>query len=230
LLAIGLMWLFEAPVETQRALAAENRLIELASALFYFGAMVGAAYGATQASGVLRWYLVLWALLCFLFFGEETSWLQHFLHYPTPAWIIQENVQGELNLHNLRSLHGGELLGGDPQWRSLFKVQNLFNLGFIVYFFGLPLLALNAAGWRLLSRLSIPYPGKRLVAFAFIPLAVSAGLTLLAQTHETKATIAESREMICALIILLFVVLTTKAALDGVRQRHDRRPAPLKAP
>jgi hypothetical protein len=103
LLAAGLVWLFDAPVATQRALAAENRPIELASALFYFAAMMVAAYGATQVSGALRWYLALWALLCFLFFGEETSWLQHYLRYPTPAWMAHENVRGEFNLHNLRT-------------------------------------------------------------------------------------------------------------------------------
>jgi hypothetical protein len=95
----------------------------------------------------------------------------------------------------------------------VFKAQNLFNLGFLAYFFGLPLLALAPPGRRLFSRLLIPYPARRLVAFAFIPLAVSAALTLFAQTHETKVTIAESREMICALIILVFLVLTAKAAL-----------------
>ena len=208
LLAACLVWLFNAPVETQRALAAENRPVELASALFLLAGMVMAAYAAVHrdagrvpADHALRWYLALWAVLCLLFFGEETSWLQHLIGYQTPAFIAEQNVRGELNLHNLRLLHGGELVGAEFHWRSLFKAQHLFNLGFLAYFFGLPLLASSAAGQRLLRRAQIPYPGKRLAAFAFLPLAVSAVLTLLAGTYETKVTIAESRETVCALVI-----------------------------
>jgi hypothetical protein len=226
LLAAILLWLFHAPVETQRALAAENRPVELASALFFLAGIVVAAFGAVRASGALRWYLALWALLCLVFFGEETSWLQHVLHYQTPPWMAQQNVRGEFNLHNLEIFHGGELIGAHFDWRSLLKAQHLFNLGFAAYFFGLPLLALGARGRRLLLRLQIPYPGKRLVAFAFLPLAVSAVLTLLAETHETKVTIAETREMVCALVILTFLVLVARAislpALAHIRASQTR--------
>ena len=76
---------------------------------------------------------------------------------------------------------------------------------------GLPLLARSAKGHQLLRRVQIPYPGKRLATFAFLPLAVSAALTLLAATHETKVTVAETREMICALVILTFLVLAARA-------------------
>jgi hypothetical protein len=226
LLAACLVWLFHAPVETQRALAAENRPVELASALFFLAGMVMAAYAAVQAGGALRWYLALWAVLCLLFFGEETSWLQHLIGYQTPAFIAEQNVRGELNLHNLRLLHGGELVGAEFHWRSLFKAQHLFNLGFLAYFFGLPLLASSAAGQRLLRRAQIPYPGKRLAAFAFLPLAVSAVLTLLAGTYETKVTIAESRETVCALVILTFLVLAAREvalpAAKHARESHAR--------
>jgi hypothetical protein len=215
LLAAGLVWLFQAPVETQRALAAENGPVELALALFYLAAMALAAYGAVQTSGALRWYLVLWMLLCLAFFGEETSWFQHMLHYETPSWMTEKNAQGEFNLHNLEIFQGGQLVGAEFRWRSLLRAQNLFNLGFVAYFFGLPLLASGAAGRRLLPRLKIPYPGKRLVAFAFLPLAVSAALTLLAGTQETKATVAETREMICALVILTFVALASRPAASS---------------
>src|SRR5262245_53074251 len=91
-----LRWLFQASIETKIALAAENRPVELATALFFLAGMVAAAYGALRAHGAFRWYLAFWALLCFLFFGEETSWLQHMLHYETPPWLANENVRGEL--------------------------------------------------------------------------------------------------------------------------------------
>jgi hypothetical protein len=210
-LAGCLIWLFQTPVETQRALAAENRPVELASALFFLVGMTAAAYGAVQAHGAYRRYLAVWALLCLAFFGEETSWLQHLLHYETPSWMAQANVRGELNLHNLEVFHGGELVGAEFHWRSLLKAQHLFNLGFVAYLFGLPLLARSAKGDQLLRRVQIPYPGKRLATFAFLPLAVSAVLTLLAATHETKVTVAETREMICALVILTFLVLAARA-------------------
>ena len=214
-LAAGLVWLFQAPVEIQRALAAENRPIELATAVFFLAAMAVAAYAAAQASGALRWYLALWALLCLAFFGEETSWLQHMLHYETPSWMAGGNVRGEFNLHNLAIFHGGELVGADFHWRSLLKAQHLFNLGFLAYFFGLPLLALGEASRSLLLRLQIPYPGKILAACALLPLAVSAVLTLLAPTHETKVTVAETREMVCALVILTFLLLAVRVPVHA---------------
>jgi hypothetical protein len=206
-----LIWLFHAPIEIQAALAAENRPVELASALFFFVGMAAAAYSAVRAHGTVRWYLALWALLCLLFFGEETSWLQHLLHYQTPPWIAHENIRGEFNLHNLEVFHGGELIGAEFHWRSLLKAQHLSNLGFVAYLFGLPLLAHSATGRQLLQRVKIPYPGKRLAAFAFLPLGVSAVLTLLAATQATKATVAETREMIFALVILTFLVLAANA-------------------
>jgi hypothetical protein len=206
-LASFLIWLFHTPLETKFALAAENRPVELATALFFLAGMAAAANGAVRAHGTLRWYLGLWALLCFVFFGEETSWLQHMLHYETPPWMAHENMRGELNLHNLEVFHGGEVIGAEFHWWSLLKAQHLFNLGFVTYLFGLPLLARSATGHELLRRAKLPYPGKRLAAFAFLPLAVSAVLTSLAATHATKATVAETREMICALVIMIFLML-----------------------
>lgn len=50
--------------------------------------------------GRCSWLLLL-ALLCFVAFGEETSWGQHFLGFDPPDFIRQINNQRESNVHNL---------------------------------------------------------------------------------------------------------------------------------
>jgi hypothetical protein len=40
-------------------------------------------------------------------------------------------------------------------------------------------------------------------------------LTLLAPTHETKVTVAETREMVCALVILTFLLLAVRVPVHA---------------
>jgi hypothetical protein len=49
-----LIWLFQTPTETKIALAAENRPVELTTALFFLAGMVAASIGAVRAHGALR--------------------------------------------------------------------------------------------------------------------------------------------------------------------------------
>ena len=54
-----------------------------------------------------RWlgvWLLLCAIGCFFYAGEEASWGQHWTGYGSPEFFAEHNSQGELNFHNLGKL------------------------------------------------------------------------------------------------------------------------------
>jgi hypothetical protein len=191
----------------------ENGPIELSTAIFYLAGFGVAALGLARTRGMERAYFAIWALLCMMFFGEETSWLQHQLGYATPETAASWNAQGEFNLHNLNVFQGGELFGarGEVGWTSLLKSQHFFQLGFFAYFLVLPAITLMPRGAALISMLRLPYPGWRLLAAIWLPIGLSIVLTAFAE-NSTKPVIAETREMIYALSILAFLFLWASAS------------------
>jgi len=91
----------------------ESALIEHLEALLWLSAfaiyLLVALRTKLQAKRSF-WYFA-FAALCFLAFGEEISWGQHYLNFATPEAVLKFNNQGELNFHNL---HLSELLGISP--------------------------------------------------------------------------------------------------------------------
>ena len=91
----------------------ESGLIENATALLLIPAMV---FALTLALRFYRQYEVaylLWfisvALVCFGFAGEEISWGQHWLGWNSPEYFLENNRQGETNIHNL-NIHFGRVV------------------------------------------------------------------------------------------------------------------------
>ena len=203
-----------------RALWRENGIVENLSALFYLAGFLLCAYAAFKVAPPGRFYLLIWSLLCLVFFGEETSWLQQQIGYRTPEWMAQSNVQGEFNLHNLAPLQGGAITKEGFSWRMLLKSQHLFQLGFVGYFLVLPVLMLVAPARRMVARMQVPYPGRNLVLSIWAAVAISVALTLLSD-DTTKSGIAETREMIYALSIFAFVTAYAWQARGLLGQRRD---------
>ena len=57
---------------------------------------------ATKASGKLvAIWMLLGALVCIGFAGEEASWGQHWLGWQSPEYFAENNRQGETNFHNI---------------------------------------------------------------------------------------------------------------------------------
>jgi hypothetical protein len=48
-------------------------------------------------------WIVLWAMACTYFAGEEASWGQWYFGWESPEWFESVNDQGETNLHNMSS-------------------------------------------------------------------------------------------------------------------------------
>jgi hypothetical protein len=196
----------------------EDGLVEVTSAFAYILAICACMAGIARSGGLARAYFTLWAVLCVVFLGEESSWLQHWIGYQTPEAIARLNEQREFNIHNLKWFHGGVLLEGTSTRRglgSLLSSQNLFRLGFVSYFLLLPAALSSGWGKRLNETLRVPYPGKKLLIFIWVPIAVSALLSVLS-IGEVKAQVAEARETYYAISILAFVALM----LHGSRSRR----------
>lgn len=58
-------------------------------------------YLAIKVQSPRRYWFTVFAAGCIVAAGEEVSWGQRFVGVPTPDFIREHNVQGEMNLHNL---------------------------------------------------------------------------------------------------------------------------------
>lgn len=202
-------------------LRGELGLVENASAIAYVVGVFFAIAAARVTSGFARAHWIMWAVFCVLFFGEETSWMQHWIGYATPEKVRAINVQSEFNLHNLRIVSPDDRVfsggGAVLSWRHFLSAQHLFNLGFVFYFLLLPLFALRRDVQALMRRFGVPRISLRFVAAVWAPIAVSIVLTIVERSYETeKSLIAETREMFFALAIMWFIAVAYYA-IRGAR-------------
>jgi hypothetical protein len=222
-LAFGLLW-------EPAMLLGEGGVVERGTALGFLAAAVTFGMAAFREGGRVRAFALFWMLLSIFCAGEETSWLQHELGYATPKFIADINVQAEFNLHNLRGLHGGKLLEADEETPLLgapFGSQNLFQLGFVIYFLIIPLLALLPRVRQFLVRVGLPFLSFPAVLTIWIPIAAAMVLTLLG-TRELKQLAAEIRELHYALgfLLLSFWLMRMRAGSSLAVQRAPSVPLP----
>ena len=122
----------------------EFGFFESATVLFYLSSFIICVYRIiTKRTNYLS-LCVLWCLLSFVFFGEESSWLQHYIGYETPSSVVDHNMQEEFNFHNLYIFSKGSwheaLSSRDFDITLFLGAQNVFRLGFFSYFIVIPLL------------------------------------------------------------------------------------------
>ena len=103
-------------------------------------------------------FLICWALLMFVFLGEEISWGQRLFEYGTPESIAAANVQEEFNLHNLSFLEA--------------KKYTMLSLMMLITGVILPLAALSTKVKRIIQKLAFPvaplaYMGFFIFSYAF---------------------------------------------------------------
>ena len=210
--------LYFSPTSFKIALLGETGPIEIISALGYFLAIPFFVLAAKSTVPPVKWHLLMWAGLAFLFFGEETSWMQHYLGFATPESIKEVNAQREFNLHNLNFFQGRRIIVDgqlqDFNWRKfLFSSQMLFQLGFVSYFFVIPTARLLPIIDNIFKRLGFVKPTKNQIAVLLVTLFVCVICTIMAKDDpRAKNFWAEFREMIFALGIFAF-------ALNLFRQR-----------
>lgn len=195
-----------------RAFTEEDGIVESLSAAFYFFGLAVCILRLFGKRGNIKLWLVIWAFLCLVFLGEETSWFQRILDYETPKFLESRSAQEEMNIHNLGFLQGGKwtdgLSSGRFDVKMLFGSQNLFRIGFACYFLLTPLLLY----WGrprffkalLIEKLKYPVPKSSFVISVWTTLFLSFFLAFYSD-ESVKASLAETREMLYALFILLYL-------------------------
>ncbi|WP_397542778.1 hypothetical protein [Roseovarius salis] len=156
LLASLVIWQV-APVAFSTEFAAEDKLVENATALFLFAAAVLLAWRARRFHRAGAWgaagLSILYALLFFFASGEEISWGQRLFGWGTPEFFARHNYQQETNLHNL-------MVGEHRLARTLFG--SVLTTVLLLYLVVLPLLYTRfGALARLADRLAVPVPWPR---------------------------------------------------------------------
>jgi len=153
LLASLVIWQV-APLYFSNDFAAEDRLVENATAVFLFVAALVllrradgfARRGARVAAGLS----LIYALLFVFASGEEISWGQRLFGWGTPEFFAEHNYQDETNLHNL-------MVGEHRLARTLFG--SVLTTVLLLYLVVLPLLYTRIAMIaRLADRLAVPVP------------------------------------------------------------------------
>ena len=103
LLACILLWVRSTNSPLLRAILQEDGPFENIQAVLFFLSGLGFVLIYIKNSRNL-WYLALSMLLIALA-GEEISWGQRIFSIASPAWELKDNVQGEMNLHNINGIH-----------------------------------------------------------------------------------------------------------------------------
>jgi hypothetical protein len=185
----------------------EDGLVENLSAFFWLQASMICFYrimANSQKNKLLLWF---WGILCFLCFGEEISWGQRIFHYSIQS-IQHISAQHEFNIHNLSFLSAhlgmsGFLVHGTKiRWSGLLNAQNLFYLGFTIYFLVIPLLMKTEKLRSLREKIDYHIPSPYFLISVWSIIILSFVLSLY--TPKFRAMI-ETREMFMAFVVLFYV-------------------------
>ena len=184
-------------------LTREDGIVEYLSVLFYMAALVACFIALFKNEH--KFLTLVWAILCFLFIGEEMSWFQRLFDYSVP-WVEDLNKQKEFNLHNLNIFQSGKLTDASIELSDFLEAQNLFRLGFFGYFIVLPFL-LNIPILRgFLLKLGYKKPDIGFILVLIFVLALSFTATILCPSFVKRA-MAETREMLYAYFIMAYVII-----------------------
>jgi hypothetical protein len=201
LLSITAILLFSVWVEYDAPLlhtwVVEDGPVETLSAIFFgissLGFLVVAARSNFLSSKTygLRYPMVLaWALLMFVFMGEEISWGQRIFGFGTPEALLEINHQHEFNIHNIEFVDS--FMGGKYRYLSIM----MLTTGLV-----LPLFALSGFGRRVIQWWGFPVaPIGYSLAFvgAYAYGKYFHGITI----HSNDST--EMREFLMSVAMLLF--------------------------
>lgn len=133
---------------------------------------------------------IAWALLMFIFMGEEISWGQVFFDIVTPATLTEINAQDETNIHNIEFIN--TFLGGKYRWLSIM----MLTTGLL-----LPLFALSNIGKRIIQRTAFP-----VAPLCYAPLFVGAYMFGRHYDAQIGNNAAEVREFLMAVSMFSFAL------------------------
>ena len=199
---VSILFIWFGEPDNVSVLTREDGVVENLSAIFYMVGLFVSFISIFKAERILL--PILWAALCFVFLGEETSWFQRIFHYSVPE-VEQINAQNEFNLHNLDMFQGGRLTDHTLGLSDFFKSQNLFRFGFFGYFLVIPLMMYNPIFKGLMSKVGYTRPDPGFTLGLLLVFVLSFILALYSPS-SVKSALAETREMLYAFFIMLYVI------------------------
>lgn len=217
-----------APYDLILRLAGAEKLIELLGAFFLLGGSVVCLVSYWRTRGASsppatrrRIVFLLLGILFFVAFGEEVSWGQHLLGFEPPEAIRRHNVQGEMNLHNLRLLDTFTTEGEKKTGLGLLLNSNrLFDYFMLSLFLLVPLIAFKSGR----ARARLEASGIPILPVSFAGLLVSnllasvlGELFLVRGRYLVHLAVSEIRESNYALLCFLAALywLLGKAGRSG---------------
>ena len=187
----------------------EDGFVEYLSVVFWI-------MGILFAMGII-WHnkykkkIVAFVLLfvCFISSGEEISWGQRIFNIETPYFIAEANRQSELNFHNLYALSGGStwlnfFKTGEFDYQQIVDAQNLFRIGFIIFFFLFPLISNTKYGGKILSKIGYYKPENYFTIIVGLYIVFSCLITI-GTSGSYAHSVQEIREMSFALFIGMYL-------------------------
>ena len=164
LIIAALMYLKEFDHKLYRTVVKEDGLVEYLTCINYFIAfVVGLVIANNFRKQKIKFLFVLYLLfsLCLLFAaGEEISWGQRLFKIRPPDFFLENSIQYEFNLHNLKQIHDLN--------NRIFILIGLFGS-----MFWLLLLCLKPLGLDKLQKICVPYLTPQwFLAGYFLPAAI----------------------------------------------------------
>ena len=178
----------------------EDGLVEILTVIFLGLSCVGFLMGARRSKflksrdGKFQYFfMIAWAVLMFLFMGEEASWGQWYFHFETPEAVREINTQGEFNIHNLMKVQDGKAGWDTHRLLSIFMLM----VGFL-----LPGISLLKKGKELVQKFAIPVLPLAYIGF-FVGSIVYEKYYYNLLTDDAAT---EVRELLMAFGLLFFAV------------------------
>ena len=157
----------------------------------------------SKCSKNVRPLIVLWALGCLYFAGEELSWGQHFFGWHTPdRWQVY-NMQNETNVHNVGGIVG-EVTGQLPRnLLTLFVIVAGIIVPVVIRFTNIRFDPHQNQYWL--------WPPLACVPTAFLAVNVTAPRKIMKQLSlelppELMTRLGEVKECLLGLFLLLYVM------------------------
>lgn len=138
--------IFLLPTEITQPYYAEDGIIEWVGAALWFFATLLFMWALLSArhqrdGGHAFWYVCL-MIITFIAGAEEISWGQRIFGFETPEVVASDNLQGEMNLHNMVFFDERNTADGENRKQGFRKLLTFHTLGAIIWFGYLGLLPL----------------------------------------------------------------------------------------
>ena len=190
-------------------LTSEDGVVEILSVAFWIIGIlfaIGIILNSKYKKKIVAFVLL---SVCFISFGEEISWGQRIFNIETPDFIADANRQSELNFHNLYVLSGGStwinfFKTGEFDYQQIIDAQNLFRIGFIIFFFLFPLILNTRYGAKILFKVGYYKPENYFTILLWLFIVFSFLITI-GKNASYAHSIQEIREMSFALFIGMYL-------------------------